>query len=454
LSQVHALFTPFDLPIENWIPTGEQKPLVTTNDPLRNHLETNLISQIRSQIAQELPAYMVPSAFMILEQLPLTPNGKLNRRALPEIGHRSREKSYRPPQSEKQAVLCKLYEELTGVEQVGIEDSFFNIGGHSLLAMRLITRLRQDLGVQLPMRVLFEHPSVLALSTYLEDNTPSGYTPLFKLRAEGTQTPLFCVHPAGGNGAVYKNLADELGPDQPVWAFQARGLEEGETPHASIVEMASAYLAAMKSIQPQGPYRLLGWSFGGTIAQEMAHQLELNGETVEMLVLLDSAVKGASENDVSLTDEQRTLQILEEASHHFNITDEVIDLSNERFIRRLLDRMALHKLVPAATPIEAFKRTIDQMLNATKRVNEHKIQSCASPILFIRAALDPTPADKTVFDWSPYTSEQLISEAVQTVHSAMWESEPSKRIAQLIRAFLSSEVSGSDERNNLMDLST
>ena len=391
---------------------------------------------------------------MILDQLPLTPNGKLNRRALPEIGHRINEKSYRAPETQQQALLCKLYEELTGVEQVGIEDSFFNIGGHSLLAMRLITRLRQDLGVQLPMRVLFEHPSVLALSTYLAGNNPTGYTPLFKLRAEGSQTPLFCVHPAGGNGAVYKNLADELGPDQPVWAFQARGLEEGEIPHTSIVEMASAYVTAMKSIQPTGPYRLLGWSFGGTIAQEMSHQLESSGDSVEMLVLLDSAVKASSDNDISLTDEQRTLQILEEASRHFNITDEVIDLGNERFIRRLLDRMALQRLVPAATPIEAFKRTIDQMLNATKRVNEHRIQSCASPILFVRAALDPSPEDKTIFDWSPYTSEQLINEAVQTIHSAMWEPEPSKQIAQLIRTHLSSDTPASGDKMNLMDLST
>jgi thioesterase domain-containing protein len=259
---------------------------------------------LRAALAAHLPDYMVPAALVVLDTLPLSPSGKLDRRALPEP-ELSGTADYEPPATADEALLCRLFGELTGAARVSVTDSFFALGGHSLLAMRLIARLRAERGVELPLRALFAHPSPRALARDLATAAAEkmGYEPLLPLRLGGSERPLFCIHPVGGSSAVFGSIAQHLPADLPVYGLQAKALSDSGTGHASIREMADCYVQAIRKVQPNGPYRLLGWSFGGIVLQEMAAQLEAQGEPLDFGILLDSAISGDDFSDLEPHDE-------------------------------------------------------------------------------------------------------------------------------------------------------
>ncbi|WP_371516856.1 amino acid adenylation domain-containing protein [Kitasatospora sp. NBC_01300] len=244
---------------------------------------------VREFVRARLPAHLVPSAVVELAELPLTPNGKLDRRALPEPrltgGAPARE-----PATEQERVLCGLFAQVLEVPAVGVDENFFDLGGHSLLAARLVARIRAALGTPLEVHALFESPSPAGLARRIADPS-SGAAPqsLLPLRAEGSRPPLFCVHPAAGMGWPYAGLLPHLGPDQPVYALQARR-GPGEAPGfpATVEDMAADYVAQIRAVRPGGPYRILGWSFGGLVAHAMATLLEREGEVVDLLVMVDS----------------------------------------------------------------------------------------------------------------------------------------------------------------------
>ncbi|MER7754242.1 amino acid adenylation domain-containing protein [Kitasatospora sp. NPDC097643] len=244
---------------------------------------------VREFVRARLPAHMVPSAVVELAELPLTPNGKLDRRALPEPRLTGAAPA-REPATEQERVLCELFAQVLEVPAVGVDENFFDLGGHSLLAARLVARIRAALGTPLEVHALFESPSPAGLARRIADPS-SGGAPrsLLPLRAEGSRPPLFCVHPAAGTGWPYAGLLPHLGPDQPVYALQARhggGTAPGLP--ATVEEMAADYVAEIRAVRPEGPYRILGWSFGGLVAHAMAALLEREGAAVDLLVLVDS----------------------------------------------------------------------------------------------------------------------------------------------------------------------
>ena len=406
----------------------------------QNH-QSDPINQLRAQLSLSLPSYMVPAAFMVLEQLPLTPNGKLNRRALPEINLSASQEVYRAPENSQQAVVCRLYSELTGVDLVGIDDSFFAIGGHSLLAMRLVARLRQEFGVQLPVRILFENPTPLALAPHLDSTKLASYSPLLPFRKTGSRLPLFCVHPAGGGGSVYKNLADALGKDQPVWALQARGLEEGETFHENLDEMVTDYIAAIREVQAHGPYHLLGTSLGGLIAHEMTCRLEQQGETVAALILLDTATVQHSPGNASDSPEQRQQALLLSIGQDFGVTAESATLDNEALMTSVRDHMVRVGMIPAGTPLDDFKRLLEQSIRSSTLTVGRVKTSCQAPILLFKAMLDSSPGDKTQFDWSRHTKAKVSQIEVQAKHSDMlWQPGSFPFIAACINRYFSQSL--------------
>ena len=176
---------------------------------------------------------------------------------------------------------------MLGVPRVGLTDSFFDLGGHSLLAMQLMAKLEKATGVHIPVASLFRSPTVEQLAQEVRGG--GGETSLLvPIRPGGSRTPLFLVHPGGGNLLAYATLVGMLSEEQPVYGLRSRGIEQGENPNWTVEEMARDYLAAIREVRPTGPYRLAGWSLGGLIAFEMARLLEAEGERVEKLVLIDS----------------------------------------------------------------------------------------------------------------------------------------------------------------------
>ncbi|MGH3863867.1 non-ribosomal peptide synthetase, partial [Actinokineospora sp.] len=236
---------------------------------------------LRKHVAQVLPNYMVPSAFIGIDQLPLTTNGKLDRRALPVP---ERAAGGRAPRTGREEILCGLFGEVLGRDAVGVDGNFFALGGHSLLATRLISRVRESLGVDLPVRALFQAPTVLDLAEVISSGTPARIDPVVPIRAGGEQAPLFCVHPVSGVAWCYSVLQRHLPDDVPVYGLQM----DLDSRPADLDELTASYARRIREIQPEGPYRLLGWSLGGNIAHAVAARLQREGADVELLALLDS----------------------------------------------------------------------------------------------------------------------------------------------------------------------
>jgi len=274
-----------------------------------NEEQEPTVSELRRFLQEKLPNYMVPSAFVTLEALPLTPNGKVDRRALPapERAGFDLTGTLVPPRDILELRLLQIWEDVLGVQLIGVTHNFFDLGGHSLLAVHLLARVQQELGQRLPLATLFQDATVGHLATVLRQHqgavTPS--SSLVPIQAgNSNERPLFFVHPVGGNVFCYADLSRHLGPDQPFYGLQAQGLDGEKEPHARVESMASHYVELLQTVQTQGPYLLGGWSLGGVVAFEMAQQLQAQGQEVALLALIDSyALTGDQEpepDDVTL----------------------------------------------------------------------------------------------------------------------------------------------------------
>ncbi len=251
------------------------------------------VGELRIFLSERLPKYMLPAAIVALEAMPLTPNKKVDRQALPapeSIGSDSAKRRI-PPRDDLEFRLVQIWQEVLRVQSIGVKCNFFELGGHSLLAVQLVARITQELGQQLPLAALFQAPTVEQLACVLRRHARANipFSSLAPMQTgDSAKCPLFLVHPAGGNVLCYADLARQLGLDQPVYGLQAIGLSGEQPPHTQIEAMASHYAELLRTVQPQKPCLLGGWSMGGVIAFEMARQLYAQGQQVAALILIDS----------------------------------------------------------------------------------------------------------------------------------------------------------------------
>ena len=253
--------------------------------PARAELSRTLLAYAR----QRLPSYMTPAAIVVLEALPFTSQGKLDRSALPPPEALCDASSVERPRNENEVLIAQIWQELLGVRSVAVRDDFFELGGHSLLAVRMIGQIERRTGRRLPLAALFEEPTVEHLARLLEATPGGGQSVIVPLRNAGQGKPLFCFHPAGGTVFCYRALAAQLGDDRPVYGVQAVGVDGLAEPHRRVEDMANCYAEAIRSVQPDGPYLLAGWSLGGNLALETARLLIDHGQQVALLALLDTA---------------------------------------------------------------------------------------------------------------------------------------------------------------------
>ncbi|MGD1424879.1 amino acid adenylation domain-containing protein [Mycolicibacterium septicum] len=238
---------------------------------------------VRAQLSQRLPVYMVPAAIVAVDVLPLTVNGKLDRRALPVPGYVDA-KQYRAPATPTEEILAGIYAEVLGVERVGVDDSFFDLGGDSLSAMRVIAAANAGLGAELAVRVMFDAPTVRRLAAQVGRAESSQEVIPVEVLKPGDGVPLCCVHDGFGLSWSYRALGRYVGG--PIIGINQLPAD-GEPEALSIQAMAANYADRLQGLYPVGPYRILGWSFGGVVAHALAVELQRRGCEVQRLVLLD-----------------------------------------------------------------------------------------------------------------------------------------------------------------------
>ncbi|MFA6010978.1 MAG: amino acid adenylation domain-containing protein [Desulfobacteraceae bacterium] len=273
-------------------------------------------SDLRLYLKDRLPEYMIPQHFVNLDSMPMTSNGKIDRNRLPKpVSTLITEVQQNTQITELETRILKIWLDIIGLEYIGVNDNFFEVGGHSILSVRIFSEIYNLTGINLPLAEIFKSPTVRELSKTIEasggrikdkkngnkflnrflfasseneKDEKSGWSHLVAIKPNGSKTPIFCMHAIGGNVLNYYPLASGLDADQPVYGLQARGLDGLSEPYSSIEEMAGHYIAEMKMIQPSGPYYLAGGSMGGFIAYEVAQQLKHEGQDIALLAMFDT----------------------------------------------------------------------------------------------------------------------------------------------------------------------
>jgi amino acid adenylation domain-containing protein len=248
------------------------------------------VEKLRQYAAERLPLHMVPAIFTWIDSVPLTSRGKIDFRALPTPSFAGPETGSKVAPDDMASRMASVWRKVMGLQDIGPDDDFFDSGGHSLLAIRLISSIEEEFKIRLPVSAIFTSPTIRSMTALLRDQDKESQSCTFiPLRTGGSRPPLFCIHGVDGTLFDFGQLAQIIGDDQPVYGIQSPGIDGREPPLESVGEMAHRYIRELRRVQPHGPYHLLAYCAGGSIAYEMACRLEREGEKHGVLVILDYA---------------------------------------------------------------------------------------------------------------------------------------------------------------------
>jgi amino acid adenylation domain-containing protein len=251
--------------------------------------ETADAAALRGFLRQRLPDYMIPADFVHVDALPLNSNGKVDvaRLPLPEGEHHL--EPAHVPQTPLEQQLLAVWRQVLRKGNLGVDDNFFDAGGHSLLAVRLMSQVSQATGQELPVASLFYGPTIREQAALLEKKGWSPpWTSLVPVQPAGTRPPLFLVPPAASTSVRFAPLSKFLGPDQPVYGFDPVGID-GSQPHTTVEEIAEHFVEELRLLQPNGPYLLGGMCFGGHVVIEMARQLQAQSQFIPVIYIFDAS---------------------------------------------------------------------------------------------------------------------------------------------------------------------
>ncbi|MBN1479447.1 amino acid adenylation domain-containing protein [candidate division KSB1 bacterium] len=258
------------------------------NKKNQKYHNSSFLVDLRNAVKQKLPEYMIPADFVILANLPLNRHGKVDVHKLPAPTRLLHDEAI-APRDMVELKLLHIWSQYLNRSALGVRDNFYECGGYSLLAVQVAAEIQKQFQQNIPLTVLIEHPTIEQLAIFLRKKySPVHWSPLVPIQPNGSRRPIYCVHPAGGTVFQYIDLAYCLGETQPFYGFQAPGTENEQNPLSRVEDMAAYYNKVLLNFQPESPYILAGWSFGGHVAFEMARQLDAMGHRISLLALLDT----------------------------------------------------------------------------------------------------------------------------------------------------------------------
>jgi len=416
-----------------------------------------MAEELRSFARQRLPDYMVPSVFTILDELPLLANGKLDRGALrvKEVAQAERVGERVGPRDLLESQLAGIWEELLHVEP-DVRDNFFELGGHSLLVVPLLARVEQVTGKRLDLAAVFRAPTIESLALLLRREEDLSSFPLITIQPHGSLTPVFFVHPAGGSVFSYFALARALGTERPFYALEGTSTDRGPTAvdgstdewlglamrgsaRGEVEWIAANYVEAVRTVQPEGPYLLGGWSTGGVLAFEMARQLQARGAEVALVTLLDSAAPGnkdcvVNDNPAMLAGFAVNLGV--PMNLVLSAPAELLQSETRTQLNWVLDQARGSQVLPPDVSIEDLSRWFDLYLADIKAVENYRPPATPIPLMLLRVKDEEdreVANPETIKGWSRLCANKLEVHSVPGDHFTMMRPPHVFKLAEILR---------------------
>ncbi|RAX47177.1 non-ribosomal peptide synthetase [Arthrobacter sp. AQ5-06] len=374
---------------------------------------------VRHHVRGLLPDYMVPAAVVVIADVPLTPHGKVDTTALPDPGTATRSVG-RSPRTPREVTVAGIFADVLSLDRAGVDESFFELGGHSFLAQPLIARVNAALGTDLQVQSLFRAPTVegllLEASKGADESAADSLRQLLPLRTTGTRQPLFAVHPASGISWGYASMLGRLDPERPLIGLQMPGMEPGRThpvQAATLTGLADDYIAQIRSVQPEGPYHLMGYSFGGCLVHRLATRLQELGEEVAFLAILD-AFPGQQDNADVGTGPALWASYLD--AQGYDLSGEDLQALGGARTQEILREN--HNPL-GNVPLDSVQAMAGNFPALAKLIRQDQPQVFAGDLLFFRATdevPDGTPGSAA---WAPYVTGTITDVAVDTRHSEL-----------------------------------
>lgn len=407
-----------------------------------------LIDRLRSELALRLAEHQTPSAYAVLEEIPRLPSGEVDRAALPSLS-RPRPQSageYAPARDLLEAQLVALWQEVLGVAPVGVHDDFQDLGGVSVQAVSLASRVEEQFGRKLPLVSVFQQATIANVAQLLrqaptsaEESCLATIRPARAGAGEGessgpAQPPLFCVHPAGGTVFCYLELARHLPADQPIYGLQAQGIDGTAAPHETVEEMAAHYIRAMQRVQPRGPYMICGWSSGGILAYEAARQLAEQGESTALLALFDAGI-----TDPDAPFEESDLAPMLKMLFPDEDSGQAAALENlpaDEQLAYFRERAEMAQLVVAGADASQARYIFEVFRKNVQAIAQYKPAPYAGKITLFRAQAHATPMHRErELGWARWAAEVEVVD-VPGDHVTMFREPTIRIVAERLRPHL------------------
>ncbi|MFJ7913526.1 MULTISPECIES: amino acid adenylation domain-containing protein [unclassified Lysinibacillus] len=323
---------------------------------------SSAMQEVKEELTSKLPMYMLPNHYEEMKSLPLLSNGKIDRKSLPipNLSTISQSKLVLP-RTNKELIICRLMSNLLGHNQIGINSNFFDIGGHSLNAFKLLNSINQEFKINLPLSFIFKNSTIEKMCKVIENRRcleVEKSNIILLQNGDVNKAPLFLIHPGGGGIICYYEFVRKMNIENPIYGIQSLGYDDNREPLKSIKHMAEEYIKGIVKVQPTGPYILAGWSLGGTIAFEIAHQLEKMHKTVDFLGLIDTYPIDSMKDSLKVAQSRKTP--IEAWATRLNISFDT-DTTQKEKIKLIHSEVKNRKMIPLESTINETNKILEVM---------------------------------------------------------------------------------------------